>query len=418
MKKIIKIIICFLIIVSSSLVINTKNIVAEDGDEDIQLSTEAAVLIDATSGAVLYEKNATMQMFPASTTKIMTALLAIEHGNLNDVITVSEDAVNNIDRTSSHIYLDYGEQFTLEQGLYALLLQSSNDVAYAIAEHIGGTYDNFIVMMNDKAKSIGAMNTNFMNPHGLPDDNHYTTAYDLSLILKEAISFDEFVTISSTVRYEMAPTNKQDDIRYFANSNEHIKSGKFEYENAVLGKTGYTKVAGYSFVEYAKSDDLKLIVVTMNSQDSNIRFEESKKILDYGFNNYKEVLIEASKTIPTEVEIMNGRNLEALVTFSMSDDFYMLADKNEDTSNIELVIEVFEEKDKDLIGANLVMYSNNVKIGEVLMDKEIEVYDISFSATVLPIILNILDGITVIFMAGFVFLFVTLLSIAKQKKRI
>ncbi len=418
MKKIIKIIICFLIIVSSSLVINTKNIVAEDGDEDIQLSTEAAVLIDATSGAVLYEKNATMQMFPASTTKIMTALLAIEHGNLNDVITVSEDAVNNIDRTSSHIYLDYGEQFTLEQGLYALLLQSSNDVAYAIAEHIGGTYDNFIVMMNDKAKSIGAMNTNFMNPHGLPDDNHYTTAYDLALILKEAISFDEFVTISSTVRYEMAPTNKQDDIRYFANSNEHIKSGKFEYENAVLGKTGYTKVAGYSFVEYAKSDDLKLIVVTMNSQDSNIRFEESKKILDYGFNNYKEVLIEASKTIPTEVEIMNGRNLEALVTFSMSDDFYMLADKNEDTSNIELVIEVFEEKDKDLIGANLVMYSNNVKIGEVLMDKEIEVYDISFSATTLPIILNILDGITVIFMAGFVFLFVTLLSIAKQKKRI
>ena len=418
MKKFIKIIICFLIIVSSSLVINTKNIEAEKVDEDIQLSTEAAVLIDATSGAVLYEKNATMQMFPASTTKVMTALLAIEHGNLDDVITVSNDAVNNIDRSSSHIYLDYGEQFTLEQGLYALLLQSSNDVAYAIAEHIGGTYDNFIVMMNDKAKAIGAMNTNFVNPHGLPDDNHYTTAYDLALILKEAIRFEDFVTISSTVRYEMAPTNKQDDIRYFANSNEHIKSGKFEYENAVLGKTGYTKVAGYSFVEYAKSDDLKLIVVTMNSQDSDIRFEESKKILDYGFSNYKEVLIEASKTLPKEVEIKKGRNLEALVTFSMSDDFYMLADIDEDTSNIELVIEVFEENDKDLIGANLVMYSNNVKIGEVLMDKEIEVYDISFAATTLPIILNVIDGMTVIVMAGFVFLFVTLLSIAKKKKRI
>ena len=418
MKKFIKIIICFLIIVSSSLVINTKYIEAEKVDEDIQLSTEAAVLIDATSGAVLYEKNATMQMFPASTTKVMTALLAIEHGNLDDVITVSNDAVNNIDRSSSHIYLDYGEQFTLEQGLYALLLQSSNDVAYAIAEHIGGTYDNFIVMMNDKAKAIGAMNTNFVNPHGLPDDNHYTTAYDLALILKEAIRFEDFVTISSTVRYEMAPTNKQDDIRYFANSNEHIKSGKFEYENAVLGKTGYTKVAGYSFVEYAKSDDLKLIVVTMNSQDSDIRFEESKKILDYGFSNYKEVLIEASKTLPKEVEIKKGRNLEALVTFSMSDDFYMLADIDEDTSNIELVIEVFEENDKDLIGANLVMYSNNVKIGEVLMDKEIEVYDISFAATTLPIILNVIDGMTVIVMAGFVFLFVTLLSIAKKKKRI
>ena len=418
MKKFIKIIICFLIIVSSSLVINTKYIEAEKVDEDIQLSTEAAVLIDATSGAVLYEKNATMQMFPASTTKVMTALLAIEHGNLDDVITVSNDAVNNIDRSSSHIYLDYGEQFTLEQGLYALLLQSSNDVAYAIAEHIGGTYDNFIVMMNDKAKAIGAMNTNFVNPHGLPDDNHYTTAYDLALILKEAIRFEDFVTISSTVRYEMAPTNKQDDIRYFANSNEHIKSGEFEYENAVLGKTGYTKVAGYSFVEYAKSDDLKLIVVTMNSQDSDIRFEESKKILDYGFSNYKEVLIEASKTLPKEVEIKKGRNLEALITFSMSDDFYMLADIDEDTSNVELVIELFEENDRDLIGANLVMYSNNVKIGEVLMDKEIEVYDISFAATTLPIILNVIDGMTVIVMAGFVFLFVTLLSIAKKKKRI
>ena len=418
MKKFIKLIICFLIVVSSSLVINTKYIVAETSDEDIQISSETAVLIDATSGAVLYEKNATMQMFPASTTKVMTALLAIEHGNLSDVITTSEDAVNNIDRTSSHIYLDYGEEFTLEEGLYALLLQSSNDVAYAIAEHIGGTYDNFIVMMNDKAKEIGAMNTNFVNPHGLPDENHYTTAYDLALILKEAISFDEYVNISSNIRYEMAPTNKQEDIRYFANSNEHMKSGKFKYDNAVLGKTGYTKVAGYTFVEYAKNDDLKLIVVTMGSQDSDIRFEESKEILNYGFDNYKEVLIEASKTTPKEVEIMNGRNLEALVTFSMSDDFYMLADIKEDTSNIELEIEVFEEDNKDLIGANLVMYSNNIKIGEVLMDKEIELYDISFAATTLPIILNVLDGITVIVMAGFVFLFVALLSIAKKKKRI
>ena len=390
----------------------------ETATDSLGINAQTAILIDASSGTVLYEKNSSQQMFPASTTKIMTAILAIENGNLNDMLTTSNNAVDNIDRNSSHIFLDYGEQFTLEQGLYALMLQSSNDVAYVIAEHIGGTYENFILMMNEKAKEIGAVNTNFTNPHGLPDENHYTTAHDLALILKYAIKNDTFCKFATTKTYEMQPTNKQKNVRYFSNSNEHIKNGDQFYEPAVLGKTGFTNLAGYTFAEYAEIDDLKLIVVTMKSESADHRFVDSKKILNYGFENYKEVLIEASKIKPEQILFKKGWKKDELITFSMDDNFYMLTDRAQDTSNIELVVDITNKQDKALVNGHVIIYNNNIKVGMVEMNKESELFDTSFSATTLPIILDAFDLFSVLFMMFFVGLFILVVIMAKTKKRL
>ena len=153
--------------------------------DDLNLVGEGAILIDGETGQILYEKNSHKRLYPASTTKIMTAILAIEKGNMEDTVTIDEEIVCLTD--GSHIALDVGEEIKFEDLLNALLIESANDAALAIAKHISGSIEEFVQMMNNKAKEIGALNTNFTNPNGLPDEKHVTTAYDLSLIAKYAM---------------------------------------------------------------------------------------------------------------------------------------------------------------------------------------------------------------------------------------
>ncbi|MEG1783132.1 MAG: serine hydrolase, partial [Oscillospiraceae bacterium] len=162
------------------------------------VKSETAVLMDAKTGQILYDKNMNVQMYPASTTKIMTGLLAVEKGNLTDVITMDKESIFSIGRGTSHIALDVGEQITLEQALYAVSIESANDAANGVAVLLGGSMDKFAQMMNDRAKELGAKNTHFVNAHGLHNKDHYTTAYDLALIAKEAIKYDNFNKIFST----------------------------------------------------------------------------------------------------------------------------------------------------------------------------------------------------------------------------
>ncbi|MCL2158156.1 MAG: serine hydrolase, partial [Oscillospiraceae bacterium] len=180
-----------------------------------QIKSEVAVLIDADTGQVLYGKNQNARIYPASTTKIMTALLALERGNLSDIITMSYDAVWSIGRDTSHVALDENEQLNLEQALYALAIESANDAANGIAELIGGSMENFSGMMTKRAKELGANNTNFTNAHGLQDSNHYTSAYDLAIIMAEAVKIPEFTRMFTTVTYSMPPTNRQPETRTF-----------------------------------------------------------------------------------------------------------------------------------------------------------------------------------------------------------
>ena len=171
------------------------------------IGAESAILVDAKSGAILYQKNVNERLYPASTTKLMTALLTIEHTNMNDIVTFSYDSVHNIESTSSRIGIDEGEQLTVEQCLYGLLLGSGNEVAYALAEHVAGSMEAFVDMMNARAAELGCVNTHFVNANGLPDPEHYVSAYDMSLIARACFKNESLVTISGTRKYTIPNVN-------------------------------------------------------------------------------------------------------------------------------------------------------------------------------------------------------------------
>ena len=277
----------------------------EDLEEQPELTAESAILIEQSTGKVLFEKDADKHLYPASTTKILTALLAIEYGNLKDSITVGNEA-NLCTPDSSKAGLDLQEQITLEELMYGLMLPSGNDAAYTIGVYIGRkisndpnlsiqeALDKFAELMNQKAIELGAKNSHFVNPHGYHDDNHYTTARDLAIITREAMKHDFFRQVVSTQMFTIEDWNGVDpkdpnkkEIRYWRNSNALIQqNNKFYYEYATGVKTGYTSKAGQCLVASATKDGLDLISVVLNSTKDG-KWTDSISLMEYGFNNYK-----------------------------------------------------------------------------------------------------------------------------------
>jgi D-alanyl-D-alanine carboxypeptidase (penicillin-binding protein 5/6) len=247
---------------------------------------ESAIVMEASTGLILYEKNINSIRYPASITKIMSALLAIENSSLSDVVTFSRNAVFDVDLDSSRIGIDVGEQLTMQQSLYAILLESANEVTYAVAEHVGGTIPEFAQMMNDRAKSLGCLNTNFTNPHGLHDENHYTTAYDMALITREAMKNETFRKIFATRTYQIPPTNIQSETRYLRNHHKFVLEQDYLYDNCIGGKTGYTNNSKFTLVTVAKKGDLELICVIMKDDSTPHQYTDTQKLLDFAFDNF------------------------------------------------------------------------------------------------------------------------------------
>ena len=250
-----------------------------------QISAEGAVLIDAETGAVLYEKNATERLYPASTTKLMTALLALENSALGETVTISHNAVYDIDVDSSRIWVDEGEELSMEDSLYALMLPSANDLAYAIAEHIGGTKEGFAEMMNAQAQELGCVNTHFMNPHGLDEEEHYTCPLDLALITRPLLKNSSFLKISGSKNYQIPPTNLCKDSRWVLNTHLMIR-GSQPYDGVIAGKTGHTDLAGANLVTCARRGNMTLIAVIMKAPDDTALYNETAALLNYGFDNF------------------------------------------------------------------------------------------------------------------------------------
>lgn len=257
------------------------------------VNAPVALLMDSETGKILYEKNANNRVYPASTTKIMTAILALENRTLTDKATVSSNAVSSVPSGYSHANLQVDEILTMEQLLYALLLPSANDAAIVIAEDIAGSTENFANMMNEKAKELGCKDTNFVNPNGVHDENHYSTAYDLALMGQYAMKNETFRKMVSTVRYTLPVTNKYDkEDRIFVTTNRLVnsKSGQY-YEYATGIKTGYTDPAKNCVVASAKKNDMELICVIMGAEgDLNTdinKFGDCISLFDYGFEEYK-----------------------------------------------------------------------------------------------------------------------------------
>ena len=255
------------------------------------VESQSAIVMEASTGTVLYGKNINKKRYPASITKIMTTLLAVENSEMNETVTFSADAVYSIDRGSTHIARDVDEQMTMEETLYAVMLGSANECAYATGEHVGGggSYRNFIDMMNERAKELGCENTHFNNAHGLPDDNHYTTAYDMALISRAAIQNETFKLITGTDKYTIPPTNKHKESTPITNHHAMLtfyKTSQHLYDYCIGGKTGYTNAARNTLVTYAEKDGMTLICVVMKAETPN-HYTDTRKLLDYCFDNFQ-----------------------------------------------------------------------------------------------------------------------------------
>ncbi|MCC8028576.1 MAG: serine hydrolase [Lachnospiraceae bacterium] len=252
-----------------------------------EVTAESAIVIEAATGTVLYEKNADDQHYPASITKIMTTLLALENSSLDETVTFSADAVYKNEGNSSHIARDLDEQMTMEQCLYAVMLESANECAYAVAEHVGGgDYQAFIGLMNEKAAELGCANTTFTNANGLPDEAHVTSCRDMALIAQAAIKNSTFRQIIGTVKYTIPPTNKHAEETILNNHHRMLssyKGTKYLYEYCVGGKTGYTVAAGNTLVTYAEKDGMLLICVVMQAPS---QYEDTTSLFEYCFANY------------------------------------------------------------------------------------------------------------------------------------
>ena len=234
------------------------------------VESDAAICMDGNTGAVLYGKNIEKQEYPASITKIMTVLLALENGNLDDTVTFSENAVYSIEYGSAHLGLTEGEELTLEQCLYGIMLASANEISNAVAEHIGGSVEKFADMMNQKAEELGCVNTHFVNPNGLHDDNHYTCAYDMALITQAAMKYDKFREIIHTQEYCYPETNLVKEKRYFANHHGMLMDESRAYDGFIGGKTGYTDEAWNTLVSTAERDGMLLISVVLHANGQDI----------------------------------------------------------------------------------------------------------------------------------------------------
>lgn len=257
---------------------------------ELQLASQTAVLMDADTGVVLYEKNMHDTMYPASITKIMTAMLAIQHLEPEQVLTVSQTAVNAVPRTSSHISLQAGERLTVRDALYAIGMESANDAANVLAEAVSGSLEAFAEEMTRQAQALGAMNTHFANANGLPDSQHFTTAYDMALITAAALKQEGLATYFSTVNYTLPATNLS-PARSFSNKDRLLPGGQYYYEGVLMAKTGWTSSAQGTFAAVVKQGDTTLVAITLKSPLLEDKYKDTHKLMDYGFTHYSAVKV-------------------------------------------------------------------------------------------------------------------------------
>ena len=257
---------------------------------------ECAILIEPNTGTVLYEKDPNKKMYPASITKIMTALLTLEHCDMNETVVYSKKNIESLTAEDSNIQCKVGEKMKVKDCLYALMLSSANEAATALAEHISGNTEEFAKLMNARAKKAGAKNTHFANPNGLHNENHYVTAYDMAMIMKDAIKYPAFLDIIHSTTYTIPANNKRTEP--FTSYQRHMMiypTSQYYDADVIGGKTGYTDQAGKTLVTYAKRGDVSLISVVLKS-NGDVVFEDTKKLLDYGFDNFTYVNVSENDT--------------------------------------------------------------------------------------------------------------------------
>lgn len=269
------------------------------GPNKRKLSSDSAIVMELSTGLILYQKNIHKKHYPASITKILTAMLTAENCANNEVVTFSQTAAYGIERGSSTVFTEPGEKLTIEQCLYAIMLQSANEVCLGVGEHISGSIGKFVDFMNKRVKELGLKDTHFNNPNGLPDPKHYTSAYDMAVIAREAMKNTTFRKVTATRRYIMPKTNKHKEERPWDNHHQMINGyehPKYEYKYCIGGKTGYTHAAGNTLVTYAEKNGMELVCVIMKAkgpkQGEPNEYTDTTSLLNFGFEKYQKYAVD------------------------------------------------------------------------------------------------------------------------------
>lgn len=292
---------------------------AETVLEEPTLTAGAAILLDTKTNQILYHKNENKKMYPASTTKILTAILVLEHCNLSDVVTASYDTVMSIPEGYTSANIQIGEKLTVEQLLQVLLVHSANDAANMLAEYVGGSVDSFVSMMNTKANELGLTNSHFTNAYGKHDENHYTTAHDLAFLMKYCLKNDTFRKMAGQASCAIPATNQYQTRSYQSTNELIIPTSKNYYRYLTAGKTGTTTQAKQCLVSAAYRDNLELIGVVLGSDN---RLSDTRNLYEYAYSNYSIKTIATQKDVVTNIQVSNAtkdtKNLDLLICENIS----------------------------------------------------------------------------------------------------
>lgn len=348
-RKIFSLII-FAIILCSTFSSTLAATLAEKTDElEKNLSSEAVLLMETSTGKVVYEKNGYEKKYPASTTKIMTAILAIEHCNLNETATASEFAINSVPSGYSTANIQIGETLSVKDLLYALMLQSANESAVILAEHVSGSQEAFANLMNEKAKELGCKNTHFINPNGIHNENHYTTAYDLALITQYAMKNQTFRDIVKTTSFTLpATTSYPSESRTYANTNNLIiydarnRPDNYYYKYATGVKTGYTSAAKNCLVASAEKNGIEYISVVLGASITyestgsvSHRYVDTISLFDYAFDNFSFRKLKSANNLIKTIKIENGKKDENSLDLLIASDVNSLVSLDNKSTQID-----------------------------------------------------------------------------------
>ena len=353
--------------------------------EGPKVMAKTAIVMDMDTGEVLYAKGIDEKRAPASTTKIMTAMLAIEKVPFETQITFT-DEVNNIEAGSTHIGIKPGETLTMKDCAYAILLASANEVSSGVAEYIGTTVPAFVDMMNQRAKELGCTNTHFVNANGLYDENHYTTARDLAIIAKAAFQNETFREVIKTPYYIVPKTNITDEERWLNNHHKMVLQGSEHYEGCLGGKTGYTEKAGNTLVTYAERDGRKLVCVLLADINIVAQYTDTKALLDYGFDSFQLLDTAAVSLSPSKSDDL-GKLLDekgllgtALETSSISIPKEIVEKLTYKTTLENNMLNIDYYYGEQQIGSSSIQASDEIlKVSQELSPKEITKTDASVS---------------------------------------
>ncbi len=385
MKRIISIILTVIIAFSTFAIDSAQsiNIYADENNKKVewpsgpQVVGKCAVLIDASTGTVLYSKKADKQMYPASITKIMTALLTIENCKMDEMVEFSENAVMSLHYDDANFGCQVGEKMSVKDCLYLLMLHSANEVATALGEHVGGSEKDFAKMMTERAKQAGAKNTHFANANGLHNDKHYVTAYDMAMITRAALQYPAFREIVNTTSYKIGKNNKRKQAATCYQRHKMVwPTGYYYYDGIIGGKTGYTDQAGTTLVTSATRNGMTLISVVLKSNGTAV-YKDTKALLDFGFDNFESLNV--SKNDNRFAENNDTKDLNAPFCTESSSIFIdpqatVVVPKKVKFS--ELTSQVKFELTKDSF-ANITYQYNNKNVGQALIKYSSDKYEVS-----------------------------------------